>query len=72
MNKTLEQLHREDDEILRNRKSIHCPCGCYERYNSRVEMFAEAIATAKQVRATALANAKTAMEEAFNKYQLKG
>lgn len=68
MNKTLEQLQREDDEILKLRESSHCKCGCIERYSARAGMVAEAIADAKQVRLTALANAKEALDAAFNKY----
>ena len=65
MNKTLAQLQREDDAILRRKQSSDCQCGCKERYAARAEMFAEAIADAKAVRATALKNAKEALDAAF-------
>ena len=68
MNKTLEQLQREDEEFLRRKSTGDCNCGCKERYAARAEMVAEAIADAKAVRVTALRNAKMSLDEAFNKY----
>ena len=64
MNKTLEQLQREDDEILRARTT-----SSYS-YSSGMtaELMKEAIADARRVRDTALANAKAALDEAFDKY----
>ena len=64
MNKTLEQLQREDDEILRARTT-----SSYS-YSSGMtaELMKEAIADARRVWDTALANAKAALDEAFDKY----
>ena len=64
MNKTLEQLQREDDEILRARTT-----SSYS-YSSGMmaELIAECIEDARRVRQTALANAKAALDEAFDKY----
>jgi hypothetical protein len=61
MNKTLEQLQREDEEALKAREAKP------HDYSSgfTATLLAEAIADAKAVRATALANAKAAMDEAF-------
>lgn len=62
MNKTFEQLQREDDDIIRRRGQIWPPS-----YSSgfSAETLAQALADATAVRQTALANARAALDAAF-------
>jgi hypothetical protein len=61
----LEAMRARDERILRERQNP--PPQTHVSSGISAELLAEAIADAKAVRATALANAKQALEEAFGK-----